>query len=106
MKGFIFGLLFIVIIGAGGFAYLSMKSKSADGGNTKVYKTESITRTGVLQASTVAGVDYKHTITEGGRIYGVTSGLESLDPYVGKKVEATGQNSGTTLYIDTIKIVE
>ena len=106
MKGFIFGLIFLVLVGAGGYVYLSMKSKSAESGNTQVFKTESITRTGVLKASSVQGVDYKHTITENGKVYGVMSGRESLDPYIGKKVEATGQNSGTTLYIDSIRIIE
>ena len=106
MKGFIFGLIFLVLVGAGGYVYLSTKSTQADSENTKVFKTESITRTGVLKASTVQGVDYKHTITENGKVYGVMSGIESLDKYIGKKVEAVGQNSGTTLYIDSIKIIE
>lgn len=105
MKAFLFGLVFLVLAGAGGYFYFTKVAKPA-GSNPQVYKTESITRTGVLQASSVAGVDYKHTITEGGKVYGVTSGLESLDKYVGKKVEATGQNSGTTLYIDTITVIE
>lgn len=106
MKGFIFGLIFLVVVGVGGYIYLSKKSAVTDSANTQVFKTESIIRTGVLKASSVAGVDYKHTITENGKVYGVMSGLESLDKYIGKKVEATGQNSGTTLYIDSIKIVE
>ena len=106
MKGFIFGLMFLVLIGVGGYIYISQNTSTKDSNNTQVFKTDSITRTGVLNASTVAGVDYKHTITENGKVYGVMSGLESLDKYIGKKVEATGQNSGTTLYIDSIRIVE
>lgn len=102
MKGFLIGLIVLVLVGAGGYIYVSTQSKTTP----QIYKTESITRTGMLQRSSVAGVDYKHTITQDGKVYGVTSGLESLEPYVGKKVEATGQNSGTTLYIDTIKIIE
>ncbi len=106
MKGFLLGLLFLVLVGVGGYVYMSRKSTTGDPANTQVFKTESITRMGVLNASTVQGVDYKHTITENGKVYGVMSGLESLDTYIGKKVEATGQNSGTTLYIDSIKIIE
>jgi hypothetical protein len=105
MKAFFIGMIILVLAGVGGYVYLTKTAKSPSA-NPQVFKTESITRTGILQTSNVSGVDYKHTITEGGKVYGVTSGLESLDKYVGKKVEATGQNSGTTLYIDTIKIIE
>ena len=105
MKTFLFSIVFLVLVGVGGYFYMSKQSGEA-GTNSQIYKTESITRTGVLQKSSVAGVDYKHTITEGGKVYGVTSGLESLDQYIGKTVEAVGQNSGTTLYIDTIKVLE
>ncbi len=96
----------VVLFGTGAYFYMSSKSNQQQDSSAKVFKTDSITRTGVLNSSSVKGVDYKHTITEGSKVYGVTSGLESLDKYVGKRVEAIGQNSGTTLYIDTIKIVE
>jgi hypothetical protein len=105
MKAFIIGLIVLAIAAAGGFYWYSTKARES-GSVNQVYKTESVTRTGVLQkVQNTAGVDYTHQIVSEGKMYGVNSYSENLDQYIGKKVEATGQNSGTTLYIDSIKVL-
>jgi hypothetical protein len=104
MKGFLFGILFLILVGVGGFFWLKYSSQSP--ADSQTYKTEAITRTGKLQKSaTTEGVDYTHQIISGGTYYGVNSYSLKLDEYVGKNVEATGQNSGTTLYIDSITVL-
>jgi len=104
MKAFLFGLLFLVLVGVGGFLYLKYTSgKSATSQN---FQTAAITRTGVLKKAMVAGADFSHIIVSGSDSWGVTSYSIDLDQYVGKTVAATGQNSGTTLYVDSIKVVQ
>lgn len=104
MKAFLFGILFIVIVAVAGYFGLQYYEKSHSA--TQTYKTESITRTGTLEKSTIQGTDYSHMIIGTDGSWGVTSYTINLDQYVGKKVEATGQNSGSTLYADTIKEVQ
>ena len=101
MKAFFIGIIVIVVLAVGGFFYLQHYN-STQAPQTS-YQTASITRVGVLQKA--SGADYQHIIIANGQSWGVTSQSVNLDQYVGKKVEATGQNSGTTLYIDTIKII-
>lgn len=105
MKAFLFGLIFLVLVGVGGYVGFRYWSAS-QGQQSTIYKTDAITRTGVLRKTSVAGSDVTHTISDSGKTYGVASYSVNLDEYVGKTVSATGQNSGTTLYIDTINIVE
>lgn len=104
MKAFILGIIFLVIVAIGGYFALRYIGKS--GSSSTVYKTAAITRTGTLQKSTVAGTDFTHMLISGGTSYGVASYSQNLDQYVGKNVQVTGQNSGTTLYIDTITVVQ
>jgi hypothetical protein len=101
MKAFLAGLVFLAVVVAGGFFWLKYMYKPST--ESQVYKTEAITRTGVLQKSAIAGSDFTHVIIAEGKSWGAASYSLNLDKYVGKKVEATGQNSGTTLYIDTVK---
>jgi hypothetical protein len=102
MKTFGIGIAILVIAIIGGYFFLQNNSTSKS--SQQSYQTASITRTGLLQKSN--GADFKHSIISAGQSWGVTSQSINLDQYVGKKVEATGQNSGTTLYIDTITIVQ
>lgn len=104
MKAFLFGILFLALVAVGGFFYL--KNSSGGNNNQQTFKTASITRTGTLKKAAVAGADFSHIIVSGGNSWGVTSYSVNLDQYVGKTVEASGQNSGTTLYIDSIKEVQ
>jgi hypothetical protein len=106
MKAFIFGIVFLVLVGVGGYFGFQHWFKSQGGSESQTFKTEAITRTGVLRKASIAGSDFTHTITEGAKTYGVASYSVNLDQYIGKTVEATGQNSGTTLYIDAINVVE
>ena len=102
MKAFLIGIVVIILAVAGGFFYLQ---RSGSEQTTKTsFQTASITRIGVLQKSN--GIDYRYVIIANGQSWGVTSQSINFDQYVGKKVEVTGQNSGTTLYIDTITIIQ
>ncbi len=103
MKAFLAGIVFLVLVGAGGYVWLKYSAKPQ--GDTKTYKTAAITRTGVLKKSTVAGADFTHVIVSEGKSWGAASYSLKLDNYIGKNVEATGQNSGTTLYIDVINVL-
>jgi hypothetical protein len=104
MKAFIGGLIFLVLVAVVGYFGLMYYQKNHAA--PQVYKTEAITRVGTVQKSSVKGVDYAHIIVGTNGSWGVMSNAVNLDQYVGKKVEATGQNSGSTLYIDTIKEVQ
>jgi len=104
MKAFFIGLLFLGIVAVGGYIFLRQYSGSHAAKTS--YQTSSVTRTGVLEKSSLAGVDYQYIIVSGGQSWGVTSQSLDLSRYVGKKVSATGQNSGTTLYADTVSVVQ
>ncbi len=106
MKAFLFGILFLVLVGVGGFCYLSSKAQPSGSGTENVEAVK-LTRVGTLVKSPSTSSDVTHTIrSDEGESWGVTSYAVNLDDYVGKKVEATGQNSGTTLYIDTITEIQ
>ncbi len=105
MKSFLFGILFLVLVGVGGFFYLSSRSSSANKEATQGEQVI-ITRTGMLVKTPSANSDVTHSIrSDSGESWGVTSYAVQLDEYVGKRVEAKGQNSGTTLYIDSITVL-
>jgi hypothetical protein len=104
MKAFILGIVFLVVVAIGGYFALQYIGKSGTAGT--VYKTAAITRTGTLQKSTAAGTDFTHILISAGASYGVASYSQNLDQYVGKNVKVTGQNSGTTLYIDTVTVIQ
>ena len=101
MKAFLIGVLVIIVAAVAGYFYLKGYKPS---GTTTSYQTASITRTGIVEKA--QGADYHYVIMSNGQSWGAASQSVNLDQYVGKKVEATGQNSGTTLYIDTIKVIQ
>lgn len=108
MKAAIIAVVLICLVGLGLGAYLVL-SKNAVGSTPSVPKTQesqNTTITGVLSPGGTAKDDYKHVITAGNKITGVSSYSVSLDQYVGKTVTVTGQFSGTTLYADTITEVK
>jgi hypothetical protein len=104
MKAFVAGVLFLIVVGVGGFFWFQYTNKPSGSTDTTSFQTAAVTKVGIVQKS--SGADYSHVIMDKGKAWGVTSYTVKLDEYVGKKVEATGQNSGTTLYIDTIKVVQ
>ena len=67
--------------------------------------TAAITKTGILQKSTLAQSDFTHELVSSGQSVGVASYTLNLDDYIGKKVSVTGQFSGDTLYADTITVI-
>jgi hypothetical protein len=104
MKAFILGILFFIIVGAGAYIGLKYYYKPAAGSQT--FKTAPMTKTGILQKSTIAQSDFTHVIISTGESVGVASFTLNLDDYIGKKVSVTGQYSGDTLFADTIKVVQ
>ena len=99
MKAFLIGLLFLFLVAAGGYIGLKYFYKP------QTYKTAPITKTGILQKSTIAQSDFTHVIITPDASAGVASYTLSLNDYIGKKVSVTGQFSGDTLFADTITIV-
>ncbi len=104
MKAFLFGIIFLVLVGVGAFVYLKYSSGKTT--NEGTFQTAAITRTGILRKVNIAGGDFSHVIVSGADSWGVTSYSVNLDQYVGKTVAATGQNSGTTLYVDSIRVIQ
>ncbi|OGG28936.1 hypothetical protein A2973_01375 [Candidatus Gottesmanbacteria bacterium RIFCSPLOWO2_01_FULL_49_10] len=103
MKGFVVGLLLFFLLGFGGFfVYQKFFSKPAT--PTTSFQTTATTKVGVLQKATSASSDYSHILLSEGKSVGVAGPSVNLDSYVGKKVEIIGQYSGTTLYVDTVKL--
>lgn len=103
MKAFFIGIIFLVIVGAA--AYIGLKYFYTPPAGSQTYKTAVITKTGILQKSTIAQSDFTHVIVTSGASVGVASYTLNLDDYIGKKVSVTGQFSGDTLYADTITII-
>lgn len=100
MKAFFIGLIFLVIVGVGAYVGLKYFYKPPAGSQAAV-----ITKTGILQKSTIVRSDFTHVIVSSGGSVGVASYTLNLDDYIGKKVSVTGQFSGDTLYADSIFIV-
>jgi hypothetical protein len=103
MKAFLMGIIFLVIVGAGAYVGLKYFYKPTTG--LKSFKTAAITKTGILQKSTISQSDFTHVIVSSGESVGVASYTLNLDDYIGKKVSVTGQFSGDTLYAESISIV-
>jgi len=103
MKAFFIGIIFLVIVGAG--AYVGLKYFYTPATGSKTYKTAAITKTGILQKSTLAQSDFTHVLVSSGKSVGVASYTLNLDDYIGKKVSVTGQFSGDTLYADSITVI-
>lgn len=106
MKAFLIGLVFIIVIVAGAFVYLKYFYASPAQTGTQIYKTSSVTKTGELRKTNVAGSDFTHVlINPSEKSVGVASYSLDLDTYIGKKVSVTGQYSGDTLYADTVTVL-
>ncbi|MCX6791814.1 MAG: hypothetical protein NT149_02140 [Candidatus Gottesmanbacteria bacterium] len=103
MKAFLIGIIFLVIVGVGAYVGLKYFYKPTAGSQT--FKTAVITKTGILQKSTIAQSDFTHVIVSSGASVGVASYTLNLDDYIGKNVSVTGQFSGDTLYADSITII-
>jgi hypothetical protein len=104
MKAFIIGLIFLVVVAVGGYIGLKYFYKPAT--TSQTYKTAPITKTGILQKSTISQSDFTHVILSTDGSLGVASYTLNLDDYVGKNVSVTGQFSGDTLYADSIAVVK
>lgn len=98
MKAFVIGIGLLVLIGVGGYYGMRIYSKT----QTRVdsYRTDAITKTGTIQPG--KGDDYSYILVSTEGSTGVASQQIDLGLYVGKKVTVSGQDSGTTLYVDTV----
>ncbi len=98
MKGFLIGIIILVILGIFGFFALKNFQKSY----TAPSSSAEVTLVGVLQP--ISGNDqYSYLIIVNGRTIGVASNRLNLKQYEGKNVQITGQYSGTTMYADQIQ---
>jgi hypothetical protein len=103
MKAFLFGLLFLVLVGVGG--YIGLKYFYKPPTVSQVHKVDVITKIGILRKSTLSKSDFTHVIITPDASVGVASFSLNLDDYIGKNVSVSGQFSGDTLFADTITIV-
>ena len=103
MKAFFIGVIVLVLVGIG--AYVGLKYFYTPLSGSQTFQTAAMTKTGILQKSTIAQSDFTHVIVSSGRSVGVASYTLNLDDYIGKKVSVTGQFSGGTLYADSITII-
>jgi hypothetical protein len=102
MKAFFVGIIFLILVAGG--AYVGLKYFYKPSTSPQTFQTAVITKTGILQKSTIARSDFTHVIVSSGGSVGVASYTLNLDDYIGKKVSVTGQFSGNTLYADTITV--
>ena len=111
MKIILFIISAFVLFGIGGYVGYTTRPSSPP-----VSVEESVTPTQTEKSiRTVQGVlikipdpkdDYTHTIKTIDELISVASMTVKLDDYSGKKVEAVGQYSGTTLFIDSIMEIQ
>ncbi len=105
----IIGLILVLAVVGGGYYYLTM---NATPGNTEQTTEQSDGKTAPRTVQgTVTKVqnpkdDYTHMLTSSSGLVKLNSYSVTLDDYVGKKVEVTGQNSGTTLYADSVTVIQ
>jgi len=107
MKAGIIMAIVILILGAGvyfGYTFLGHTVSPTMGQvNIPEESTSKITTVqGLLMKVTNPKDDYTHTIKTETTLVRAASYTVTLDEYVGKNVEVTGQNSGNTLFVDTI----
>jgi len=105
----IFGLIVLAALIGGGYYYLVMMNAPS----TTTTPTEQ--SNGKTAARTVVGTltkvqnpkdDYTHMLTTSSGLVKLNSYSVQLDEYVGKKVEVVGQNSGTTLFADSVTVIQ
>jgi hypothetical protein len=101
MKGLFAGLVILLIMGGAAFFGLKyLSSRSEQYTPAQSFKTVTTKLTGIVQRS--KGDDYDFVIYGEGKSTGITSYTVKLEDYVGKKIEAEGQYSGTTFYTDQV----
>jgi hypothetical protein len=110
MKTGIIALVIFIILGVGGYAGYTymLKSSQTNGSEYIDEESEKAVRTveGMLIKIPNPKDDYTHTIQTKHDFVPAASNTVSLDEYNGKNVEVKGQNSGTTLFVDTIRETE
>ncbi|HEX6977070.1 MAG TPA: hypothetical protein VF185_01760 [Patescibacteria group bacterium] len=101
MKGIVVGILVLIILAvAGFFVFKNLKTS----GTPTTSNSPQVTIVGVLQ-SVPSTSEYSYIVIVNSQTIGVNSSKVDLKPFSGKKVQITGQYSGTTLYADQINEV-
>ncbi len=105
MKAFFLGLLFLAVVIVGG--YIGLKYFYKPPAVSQTPQTATVTKTGILQKSTIAQSDFTHVIFSSSGSVGVATFQPkiNLDDYIGKNVSISGQFSGDTLYADTVTVI-
>lgn len=101
MKIFVVTLLFLLLAGAGVGAYFYFSQPKPKDTTPKVKQSTVLNGT-VMKVSEPNGGDYTHLLQSSSGLVGLNSYSIKLDQYENKKVEVTGQYSGTTLYVDSV----
>jgi hypothetical protein len=103
MKVFIILFIFVLVVLAGVFGYNALIASShRTTSQVPVNSEQKITLTGTIQKASTSTGDFTHLIITSSGTKGINSNTVNLDDYVGQKVTVEGQNSGTTLFVDTI----
>jgi hypothetical protein len=103
---YLFIVLFILILGIGGFfgyQYLLGQAKTSTPTGAVSEKAGLITETGVVQKLAKPGDDYTHMLRSENGMIRLNSYTVKLDEYINKTITVEGQYSGNTLFVDAIK---
>ncbi len=100
MKATIIGIVFLLIVGIVGFLGYQYLQKSQSQ-QAAPAPSATVTASGTVQAAVPPGDDYTHLLM-GEKTVKLNSYSVQLQNYVGKKVEATGEYSGNTLFVDSV----
>ena len=102
MKNILIFLIVIIILGVGGyfgFQYISRLGVSSPASQ----EIPVVTKTGVVQKLPKPGDDYTHMLKTSDALIKLNSYTVTLDGYANKNVSVTGQYSGDTLFVDSMK---
>jgi hypothetical protein len=103
---YIFIVLFLIILGVGGFfgyKYLLEQAENSRTTEAVSEKTGLISETGVVQKLAKPGDDYTHMLRSQNGMIRLNSYTVKLDEYINKTITVEGQYSGNTLFVDVVK---
>jgi hypothetical protein len=101
MKATLVGFVVLLLIAAVGFGayHFLIQSKSQE----TTFTTQSLSKTGIIQKVIPPGDDYTYLLIARDETVKLNSQTVELSIYEGKKIQVTGQFSGSTLYVDAVK---
>ncbi len=97
MKAILFGLVLLIVVGFGGYLFLSKQSATVSTATPNI---------NVSLAGTIISVsgnsEYSFELHGVDRVTSLNSSHLDLISYINKKVTVVGQYSGTTLFVDSV----